>query len=310
MRGGSPRPIARSPALTGFMHTAGRAAAKSLPLGDGDGAFLVRSRRILRNEHVRGGWEGFVTPSISVAVVDAETSGNVGTIARAMKNFGVTELLLVNPPPIGPGTEASGFAGRAREDVLKDATEVTFDDLVEEYHTVAFTSLGNPTDTKHIRYPVSTPRQLVERLQDVDGKTALVFGRERIGLTNEELAQMDELCSIPASPDYPTMNLGQSATIALYELRQLTIEESQLPADPHPRAEPAAIEALYDRYVALLDAIDYPAERREKAETVFRRILGRADPTHREVSTLHGVFKRYAYTLGVNREIPRSAKDD
>lgn len=238
-----------------------------------------------------------MSPSISVAVVDAQTPGNVGTIARAMKNFGVQELLLVDPPEIGPGSEAYGFAGRAREDILANARELPFEELVGRYHTVGFTALGNPTDTKHVRYPVSTPAELAVRLRDVEGATALVFGRERIGLTNDELASMDELCSIPANPAYSSLNLGQAATIALYELREVTLEETQLPEEPHPRAEAEAIEALYDRYLTLLDRIAYPAERREKAETVFRRVLGRADPTHREVSTLHGVLKRYAYAL-------------
>lgn len=238
-----------------------------------------------------------MAPQLSVAVVDAETPGNIGTIARAMKNFGLSDLLLVDPPAIGPGTEAYGFAGRARTDVLENARELSFDELVDAYHTVAFTSLANAGDTKHIRYPVSTPADLATRLRGVDGQTALVFGRERIGLRNEELARMDELCTIPANPNYTALNLGQAATIALYELRSLTIDETQLPEEPHPRAESAAIEALHGRYDTLLDHIDYPDERREKAEIVFRRVLGRADPTKREVSTLHGVLKRYDFAL-------------
>lgn len=235
--------------------------------------------------------------SISVAVVDAETSGNVGTIARAMKNFGVSELLLIDPPAIGPGSEAAGFAGRAREDILANAREISFEELVDGYHTVGFTARGNPTDTKHVRYPLTTPADLAERLRGVAGETALVFGRERIGLRNDELARLDELCSIPANPDYSSLNLGQAATIVLYELRDVTLGSTQLPENPHPRAEPEAVQALYDRYLRLLDRIAYPAERREKAETVFRRVLGRADPTQREVSTLHGVLKRYAFVL-------------
>lgn len=235
--------------------------------------------------------------SISVAVVDAETSGNVGTIARAMKNFGVSDLLLVDPPEIGPGSEAHGFAGRAREDVLANATEVTFDELVDGYHTIGFTALGNPADTKHVRYPVSTPNELVDRLRDIEGETALVFGRERIGLTNDELSRMDELCSIPANPEYSSLNLGQAATVALYELRVLTLSQTQVPEEPHPRAEPEAVEALHERYLALLDRVDYPEERRQKAEIVLRRVLGRGDPTPREIATLHGVLRRFEYVL-------------
>lgn len=235
--------------------------------------------------------------SISVAVVEAETPGNIGTIARSMKNFGVEDLLLVEPPEIGPGTEAYGFAGRARDDVLTNATEVTFDQLVENYHTVAFTSLTNQSDTKHIRYPVQPVSELGDRLSGIDSRTALVFGRERIGLTNEELGAMDELCTIPANPDYPVLNLGQAATIALYELRELSTGQTQLPDTPHRRAPEVEIEALYDHIDELLDQLDYPAERRPKTESMFRRVLGRADLTTREVLTLHGVLQRCEYCL-------------
>lgn len=234
---------------------------------------------------------------VSVAVVGAETPGNVGTIARAMKNFAVEELLLIDPPEIGPGSEAYGFAGRAREDVLANATEISFDELVSQYHTVGFTAFTNQTDTKHIRYPVARPAELAEELTQVDAPVALVFGRERIGLTNDELARLDQLCSIPANPDYATLNLGQAATIALYELRRVTLEESQLPAEPHERASETEIEAFYTHVGELLDLLEYPPERREKTDIVFRRVLGRAHPTSREIATLHGVLQRCEYRL-------------
>jgi tRNA (cytidine32/uridine32-2'-O)-methyltransferase len=82
-------------------------------------------------------------PGIAMAVVDAETPGNVGTVARAMKNFGLSELLLVDPPELDPGGEAYGFAGQAREDVLPNAREVGFEELVAEYHTVGCTAIPN-----------------------------------------------------------------------------------------------------------------------------------------------------------------------
>lgn len=234
---------------------------------------------------------------LSVAVVDAQTSGNVGTIARAMKNFGVDDLLLVDPPDLDPGSEAYGFAGRAREDVLANATELSFEELATSYHTIAFTSLTNQSDTKHVRYPVTTVDMLGDRLQGVSADTALVFGRERIGLTNDELGQLDELCTIPANPDYPVMNLGQAATIALYELRELSLGESQSPDIPHERAPEVEIEALYDHIDEFLDRLAYPPERRGKTDGMFRRVLGRADLTSREVSTFHGVLQRCEYCI-------------
>jgi TrmH family RNA methyltransferase len=229
---------------------------------------------------------------ISVAVVDAETPGNVGTIARAMKNFGVEELLLVDPPELDPEGEAYGFAGQAREDILPNAREVDFEYLVENYHTVGCTAITNEDARKHVRYPFRTPADLAGSLTGVEADTCLVFGRERVGLTNEELAELDEICSIPAAAEYPVLNLGQAATIILYEMRTLTLEKTQLPDPTVDRASERAIEGLHGQFESFLRAIGHPEEKRGKAQRLFRRVIGRAHPTDREAVTLRGIFRR------------------
>ncbi|PSP36911.1 RNA methyltransferase [Halobacteriales archaeon QH_2_66_30] len=203
--------------------------------------------------------------SITVAVVDAETPGNVGTIARAMKNFGLSELLLVDPPELDPDGEAYGFAGRAREDVLPNATELTFDDLVEGYHTIGCTAITNEDPTKHVRYPALEADELVDHLGGVDADV---------------------------SAEYPSLNLGQAATIVLYELRELTLAGTQHPEELHERAGEAEIDRLYDQFDDLLVAIGHPEPKRAKANRLLRRLLGRAHPTPREVSTLRGILRR------------------
>jgi len=228
---------------------------------------------------------------IAVAVVDAETPGNVGTIARAMKNFGFENLLLVDSPDLDPGGEAYGFAGQAREDVLPGATETTLGGIVESYYTVGFTAVTNESGANHVRYPFLTPAELAEELAGVDADAALVFGREDTGLSNDELARLDRVCSIPASAGYPVLNLGQAATVALYELRNLTVEASQLP-DITDRADPVAVEALIDQFESLLDDIGHREVKRAKTARLWRRVIGRARPTEREVTTLRGVFRR------------------
>lgn len=228
----------------------------------------------------------------AVAVVDAQTPGNVGTIARAMKNFGFEELLLVDPPELDPDGEAYGFAGQAREDVLPDAREVALEDLVREYHTVGFTAVTGETGARPVRYPFRTPADLAGSLRGVAADTCLVFGRERVGLTNAELQRLDEICAIPASEDYPVLNLGQAATVALYELRGLAMEESQLPDPAHDRADEAEIEAFYERFRSFLGVLHYPAEKEAKAMRLLRRLIGRAHPTGREIRTLRGILRR------------------
>lgn len=248
-------------------------------------------------------------PDIAVAVVDAETPGNIGTIARAMKNFGLSELLLVDPPELTPDGEAYGFAGRAREDILPAAKEVSFDHLVENYYTVGCAAITNEDPTSHVRYPAMTPAELAAHLANVAAEVAIVFGRERVGLTNEELARLDAICSIPASTEYPSMNLGQAATVVLYELRDITVEDTQHPEEIHKRADAADLERLYDQFETYVESIGHPEPKQAKTGRMFRRLLGRAHPTPRETSTLHGLFRRGSElgTLGRELEAQRRA---
>lgn len=228
---------------------------------------------------------------IAVAVVGANTPGNIGTIARAMKNFGFSKLLLVDPPPLDPDGEAYGFAGHAREDILPNARTVSFAHIVDSYHTIGFTAITNESGANHVRFPFLTPKELAADL-DATGDIALVFGRERVGLTNDELARLDEICSIPATADYPTLNLGQAATIALYELAGLDLADSQHPDRDRSLADPAEVEAFHDHVSSFLTALEYPEEKHDKTMRLIRRFVGRARPTGREITTLRGILRR------------------
>ncbi|MFW5900378.1 MAG: RNA methyltransferase [Halodesulfurarchaeum sp.] len=230
----------------------------------------------------------------AVVVVDAQTPGNVGTIARSMKNFGFSELLLVDPPELDPDGEAYGYAGQAREDVLPNATETTLEAVTRAFHTVGFTAIPNEDDSSHVRFPFQTPRELVKSLSEAPIAVALVFGRETTGLHNEELAMLDEVCAIPASSEYPVLNLGQAATIALYELQDLTRSDTQLPDREATYASPLELERFYDHVETFLNQIEYPPEKRAKTERLIRRLFGRTRPTGRELSTLRGVMRRAA----------------
>ncbi|MFB6160800.1 MAG: RNA methyltransferase [Haloferacaceae archaeon] len=239
----------------------------------------------------------------TVVLVDPKTPGNVGTVARAMKNFGLADLRLVDPPALEPGGEAYGFAGHAREDVLPNATETTFDDVVAGFHTVGFTAITGEDGRRHVRFPFTEPADLATDLQRVDSRTALVFGREGKGLSNAELSRLDQVASIPASDDYPVLNLGQAATVVMYELRELTVAESQLPDVERERADEAAIERLYEFVARLLDAAGHDEHERARVERLVRRLVGRAHPTDREVHTLMGVFRRASRQLEHRRKL-------
>lgn len=232
------------------------------------------------------------TANIVVCVVEPQTPGNVGTIARAMKNFGLSDLLLVNPPALEPDGEAYGFAGHAREDVLPGAEEVSFEAVCENYHTVGFTAITGEDSRRHVRFPYTTPEDLNESLQEVTGPVALVFGREDKGLSNKELEQLDQVATVPASEEYPVMNLGQAATVVMYELRTLTLQDTQLPDVERHRADPPEIERLHDYWDGFLESMGHREHKHEKTARMFRRLVGRAGATDREVTTLLGVLRR------------------
>ena len=238
-----------------------------------------------------------------VVVVDAETPGNIGTIARSMKNFGLSDLKLVDPPPLEPDGEAYGFAGHAREDVLPNADTISFDEVVANYHTVGCTAITGEDSRRHRRFPYTTPTELADSLGEVDSRTAIVFGREGRGLYNEEIARLDQVCSIPASDAYPVLNLGQAATIVLYELRDLTVTETQLPDRTHERAEEDSIERFYQYFGTFLDAQRYNERKRDKTQRLMRRLVGRAHPTGREIHTLLGVLRRATEQLNHRQEL-------
>jgi TrmH family RNA methyltransferase len=242
-------------------------------------------------------------PAPTVVVVDAETPGNIGTIARAMKNFGLSDLKLVDPPPLEPDGEAYGFAGHAREDVLPNAETISFDTVVSTYHTVGCTAITGEDSRRHRRFPYTTPAEVADSLQSVESRTAIVFGREGRGLFNEEIERLDQVCSIPASDEYPVLNLGQAATVMLYELRDLTVEETQLPDREQERADEEAIERFYDYFATFLDAQGYNERKSEKTQRLVRRLIGRAHPTGREIHTLLGVLRRATDQLEHRREL-------
>lgn len=247
-----------------------------------------------------------------MVVVDAETPGNVGTIARAMKNFGVSRLLLVDPPPIEEGSEAYGFAGHAREDVLPNAETVTFEAVTESYHTVGFTAITAEDARSHTRFPYTTPAELRSSLAEVETDTALVFGREDQGLSNEELAQLDQVAAIPANPEYPVLNLGQAANVVLYELRELFLSADHLPDKTQERADEPEIERFHEQFARFVDAAEHRDHRKRRARRLIRRLVGRTHPTHREITTLTGLFRKTANRLGdsLARETDDESPDD
>jgi len=209
--------------------------------------------------------------------------GNVGAVARAMANFGFSELWMVDPCPL---TEEAYKRAKHAGDVLRTATVVgTFEEAVRGCSLVVGTSGIVTVGEKHfVRIPESA-RGFAEKTKDHDGTIALVFGPEDLGLTQQQLEKCDLLVHIPSHDDYPTLNLSHAVSIVLYELFQARTPVTA----PRPASEEER-ELLFDFFHQLLEAIDYPEFRREKTEVMFRRMMGRAVPTKWEFYTIMGVL--------------------
>lgn len=234
-----------------------------------------------------------MTLELKIILVEPLYQGNVGSVARAMKNFGFHDLILVNPCQLK--MEARALASHAF-DVLEGATIV---DNIEEAIkgsdiVIATTGITGLKADEHIRMPPYTPKELREKFNGTSGTIAVLFGREDNGFTNEELKLSDMIVSIPTSEIYPIMNLSHAVTIILYEMSQITVGKNDLAAGFDLRL-------LHEHIGEVLDNIDYPEHKKEKTELMFKRILGRAQLMSREVQTLRGFFGKVQSHIKLNK---------
>jgi TrmH family RNA methyltransferase len=222
-------------------------------------------------------------PAIDIVLVEPLYEGNVGFAARVMKNFGFTRLVLIKPCKLGE--EAKGRASHA-QDVLKNAEVCTIEDVFARSNIVIATTGTVSKSVCHaMRMPFYSPKELRERIKDADGRISILFGRENWGLNNEEVKKSDMICTIPSSEEYPILNLSHAVGIVCYEL-------ANLPLPTYTLAPPEYMGYLYRHIDRYLDAVHHPEFKRENTMTLIRRVLGRANLTTREASTLHGLLRR------------------
>ncbi len=220
---------------------------------------------------------------VSFVLVQPLYEGNVGFAARAIKNFGFSRLVLVDPCPLGD--DALARAAHA-SDILKKARICSLEEVFSESDiTVATTGEVGKTVCHPMRMPYYSPRELREMLSGVRGTVSILFGRENWGLNNDEIRRSDIICTIPTSPDYPIMNLSHAVAVIAYEL-------ASLPRGEYLLAGREQMEHLYRHIDQYLTLIDHPLHKREGTMLMMRRILGRAKLTPREASTLHGLMRR------------------
>lgn len=230
------------------------------------------------------------SPLARVAVVLSRTShpGNIGAAARAMKTMGLGDLVLVAPRHF-PHPEAQALAAGAA-DVLERARVVQSlaEALADRTLAIGFTARG-----RDLSHPASDWRSAAPSAIEAttEGAVALVFGNETSGLSNDELLACQRLASIPANPDYPSLNLAAAVQIACYELA-LAAAAFRIPQRPaRSPATGADLEALHERLRSALLASGFlDPQEPGRLDERMRRLAARLDLETEEVAILHGMI--------------------
>jgi tRNA/rRNA methyltransferase len=233
---------------------------------------------------------------VRVVLVEPQEPMNVGAVARAMRNFGLARLYLVNPAPrVGPpwAREAYWLAVHA-EEILDRAVAV--DSLMEALADVELVVATTGRPRELYPAPVVPAWEVPARVLSVEGEVALVFGRETFGLTNEELALAHVIGTIPTAPEQPSLNLAQAVVVFAYELFKAVVGEGRFPREE--LAQVAALEAFFEdlgRYVLEIGFTDQ--NRFAHAMRRLRRIFHKARLTPGEVQMLRGLLHQSRYQM-------------
>lgn len=224
---------------------------------------------------------------IHVVLVETSHPGNIGSVARAMKTMGLQHLILVNPKKF-PDAEATAMASGA-EDVLLNAKVCS--SLVEAISDCQQV-VGCTARARDLSWPMNTPRQWVESLETQSGKIALVFGRERTGLTNDELWLCQSGIMIPTSKIYRSLNLSQAVQIIAYELQVKWGEDMEpFSLDNDPKVEVAAMEHFYQHLESTLIQTEFMrADEPKRLMPKLRRLFNRAEIQTSEMNILRGIL--------------------
>lgn len=227
--------------------------------------------------------------TIRIVLVGTTHPGNIGAVARAMKNMGLSDLALVNPQHF-PHEDATARASGA-SDVLEQATVVgTLAEALTDCVYVA----GASARSRTINWPCMGPRDSAERMiqESAHGKVAAVFGPEKTGLHNDDLDLCHTLLTIPTDPGFSSLNLGMAVQVLTYELRVASmLDEGPVFDVDAPPATSQEMEHFYEHLEKTLIDIEFldPDNPRHLMRRM-RRLFIRARPDKNEVNILRGVL--------------------
>ncbi|MDP1868472.1 TrmJ/YjtD family RNA methyltransferase [Bradyrhizobium sp.] len=232
-----------------------------------------------------------------VILVEPQLGENIGMAARAMGNFGLTRLRIVNPRDGWPNISAQRAASGA--DHILDAVELfdTVEQAVADCTLLFATTARAHDQAKPVVAPEAAAREIVAGVAS-GGTVGILFGRERYGLQNEEVALANRIITFPVNPGFASLNLAQAVLLIGYEWFKLSTAGA-LPFAMPVHSEPASqhqMQAFFDNLVRELDKVEFlrPAEKRETMLVNLRNIFTRMEPTKQDMHTLHGVVMAIA----------------
>jgi tRNA (cytidine32/uridine32-2'-O)-methyltransferase len=231
---------------------------------------------------------------IRFVLVGTQHPGNMGAAARAMKTMGLSRLVLVAPEK--PLDDEAFRRSAGAEDVLGDAPVVaTLAEAVADCTLVlGCTARARRVQLEELLPAVAAQRALAKAAEPAE--VAFVFGRERTGLTNEELQLCHLAVHIPSNPDFSSLNLAAAVQVLAYETRMAVLGgiDGAAPADPEFREQPAShaqVEGMFTQLGQALDDIDFHKGRApESAMRKLRRLFLRTGLSEQEVRLLRGIL--------------------
>lgn len=244
-----------------------------------------------------------------IILVEPQMGENIGMVARAMANFGLSELRLVNPRDGWPNEKAQAAASKA--DHVIEGTKVfeTLEEAISDLNFVYATTARERDGFKPVRSPVVAAQTLRARFTAGEG-TGILFGRERWGLSNEEVALADEIVTFPVNPAFASLNIAQAVLLMSYEWMKSGMED--LGSVPFQAMEqtPSTKEQLHGLYDQLEEALDsrnyfHPPAKKPKMIDNLRAVLSRRAFTEQEISVMRGVISSLDR---FSRQYPRGSR--
>ncbi|WP_099866639.1 RNA methyltransferase [Pararhizobium haloflavum] len=230
----------------------------------------------------------------AIVLVEPQLGENIGMVARAMANFGLAELRLVNPRDGWPSEKARQAASKA--DHVIDAAQVfdTLEAAIADLNFVYATTARERDGFKPVAGPVEAGRTLRAKFRAGE-KAGILFGRERWGLKNHEVGLADEIVTFPVNPAFASLNIAQAVLLMSYEWMNSGLADLNDTAFSHNDMRPATkaeIFGLFDHLEEALDARGYfrPQDKKPKMVDNLRALFSRRDLHSEEIHVLRGVI--------------------